>query len=455
MGEGLEALAAVVAAHAGGAHAAEAHMTRGQVHDAVVHAAAAEGDLGRHAALRRAVLAKEIAGQRRWARAHEVDRVVELAVGDHGKHGAENLLAHDGVVGGHAAHDGRRDLERALVDLPALHDLGRVDEAADAVKVLAVDDLSVLGVGEGVVSQLTPNRALDLGDQAVRHALVYEQVVGGHAGLAAVEPLAEGDALGGDAQIRGGVDDAGALSAELERDGGEVLGGAAHDELAHGHAAGKEDVVPGLVQKRVVLGAAALDDGDELGAEGLLADARELGGGGGRVGRGLDDHGVARGDGAGERLQGKQERVVPRGHDERDAVGHALDVGGGDGVGEVDAARVAPGPAAHVGDLVADLGERKADLAHVRLVVAFAEVGGERIGDGVLVRGDDVVETAQGRLARGDGQRGVRAEISALALDDRVDVGCVHDGLSFGSTCCAPMRSGRFAQRVRSFLAAV
>ena len=428
--EGLEALAPVVAAHAGGAHAAEAHVTRGEVHDAVVDAAAAEGDLGGHAALGRAVLAKEVAGQRRRARADEVDDLVERAVADHGQHGPEDLLAHDGVACGHAAHDGGRDFERGLVRLAAEDDLGRVDEAADAVEVLAVDHLAVFGVGKRGIPELALDGAGELGEERLLHALVHEQVVGRHAGLPDVQPLAEGDALGRHAQVGRGVDDARALSAELERDGGQALGRAAHDELAHRDAASEEDVVPGLVQKRGVLRAAALDDCHELGAEGLLANAPQFSGGGGRVGGGLDDDGVARREGAGEGLQGQEEGVVPRCHDERDAIGHALDVRRGDGVGEVDGAQVAAGPAAHVRDLVADLGERKAGLAHVALVRGLAEVGCERVGDGALVRGDDVVEAAQRRLARGDRQRGVRAEVRALALDDGVDLAGFHGLLS-------------------------
>lgn len=43
-----------------------------------------------------------------------------------------------------------------------------------------------------------------------------------------------------------------------------------------------------------------------------------------RIGARFQNNGIACGDGVGERVDGQQERVVPRTHDERVAVGHRL-----------------------------------------------------------------------------------------------------------------------------------
>ena len=65
MAKRIEALAAMVLPHAARAHAAKAHMARSQMHDRVVDAAAAKGHVAHKALLNRAILTKDIQGQRR------------------------------------------------------------------------------------------------------------------------------------------------------------------------------------------------------------------------------------------------------------------------------------------------------------------------------------------------------------------------------------------------------
>ena len=214
------------------------------------------------------------------------------------------------------------------------------------------------------VLALLANKANEL----VFYLAVHKHVVWCHARLAHVEPLAKGDASRRHAQVGASLHDAGALATQLERHGREVLGRPCHDELAHGNATGEEDVVPALVEKRLVLRAPALDDAHEFGLKRLLAYLAQHRGGCRRVGTRLHDHGVARRQGARERLEREQKRVVPRRHDERDAVGHALHAARGHGVGEVCRARAGPCPARDVPQLVANLGEGQARLAHVALV---------------------------------------------------------------------------------------
>ena len=55
----------MVLPHTARTHAAKAHMARSQMHDGVVNTAAAKGHVTHKALLNRAILAKDIQGQRR------------------------------------------------------------------------------------------------------------------------------------------------------------------------------------------------------------------------------------------------------------------------------------------------------------------------------------------------------------------------------------------------------
>ena len=91
--------------------------------------------------------------------------------------------------------------------------------------------------------------------------------------------------------------DDGAFAAQLQGDGGQVAAGLFHDQLAHVHAAGEEDVVKALLQQGGVLLPAALDDRHPLRGE---DGGQQLGhgpAGVGGVGTGLEHDAVARGHG--------------------------------------------------------------------------------------------------------------------------------------------------------------
>ena len=78
--------------------------------------------------------------------------------------------------------------------------------------------------------------------------------------LSGVHDLAPEDALGGDAEVGVGGDVDGALPAELEGDGGEVLGGSRVDDPAHRRAPRVQDVVEPLLQQLSRLRNASVDN---------------------------------------------------------------------------------------------------------------------------------------------------------------------------------------------------
>ena len=163
--------------------------------------------------------------------------------------------------------------------------------------------MPVILVVKRMLAKHTMDFLLDEAQQLVVHARIDQQIVGRHAGLPHVEPFAKGDAPCRDLQVCRRVHDAGALSAQLKRHGRKVFTCALHDELADRNAAGKEDLVPALIEQRFVLGAPALDNRHQARIKCLFADLLEHRARCRSIGARFDDHGIARGKGASERLE--------------------------------------------------------------------------------------------------------------------------------------------------------
>ena len=251
--------------------------------------------------------------------------------------------------------------------------------------MLSIDDMPVVLVVERVLAKHTADLLLDEAQQLVVHARIDQQVVGRHAGLPHVEPLTKGDTACCHLQVCGGIHDTGALATQFKRHRREVFTRALHDELADRNATGKEDLVPALIEQRLVLGTSALDNRHQTGVKRLFADLLEHRARCRSIGTRLDDHGIARGKGAGERLERQQKRVVPRCHDERDAIGHGLRLAHTHGVSEVARTQARTTPSSHMSDLMSNLGKRRTNLAHIGLVMRPPQIGLERMGDIGLV----------------------------------------------------------------------
>ena len=169
--------------------------------------------------------------------------------------------------------------------------------------MLGVDNMTVVLVVERVLAKHATDLLLDEAQQLIVHARIDQQVVGRHAGLPHVEPFTKSDTSCRDLQVCRRIHDAGTLSAQLKRHGCEVFTCTLHDELADRNATGKEDLVPALIEQRFVLGAPALDNRHQAQIKCLFTDLLEHRARCRSIGTRLDDHGIARGKGAGERLE--------------------------------------------------------------------------------------------------------------------------------------------------------
>ena len=251
--------------------------------------------------------------------------------------------------------------------------------------MFGVDDMPVILVIEWMVAKHTADLILNEAQQLVMHARIDQQVVGRHAGLPHVEPFTKGNTPCRNLQVCRRIHDTGALSAQLKRHGRKVFTRALHDELANRNTTGKEDLVPALIEQRFVFGAPALDNRHQARIKCLFTDLLEHRARCRSIGTRLDDHGIARGKSPGEWLERQQKRIVPGRHDKRDAIGHGLRFAHAHGVSEVTRTQARTTPSSHMSDVMTNLGKRRADLAHIGLVMRLSQIGLERMSDIGLV----------------------------------------------------------------------
>ena len=247
----------------------------------------------------------------------------------------ERFLLHDVIALLGAADDGGLEEEPLVPGLvaagldPAVVREG-LHQGLDRVEVV-----DVVQRAEVVVFVVLRAGAEGLG---VLHQGRHEIVVGGvldqHPGdrgavLAGVEEGELGDGCGALGDVGVGEHHGGGLAAKLEVGALEALRGAGGDGDAGPDGAGDGDQAGDLVLHHQGAGlAGAQDDVEHAGRENPAGEpGQDEGGFRGGV-RGLEDHGVARGQGGADLPDGHQERVVPGRDLGDDADRFAPDVGG-------------------------------------------------------------------------------------------------------------------------------
>ena len=158
-----EVVVAVRAPQPRGAHAAKREVRVPDVDDDVVDKNGAARHRVEHRALVRGVAGKDVERERVGHPFGDRDGVVGRFDGEHGEHGAEDLLLHQRRVEARVEDDRRRDVPCRGVDAAAEDDGAAValEKAADALDRRRVDYPAVVGVRLRVVAVLKPRLALE------------------------------------------------------------------------------------------------------------------------------------------------------------------------------------------------------------------------------------------------------------------------------------------------------
>ena len=424
-----EAPFAMVGAHAGVAHTVEWHALHHHVDADLVDTSAAKL-LRLHGTIRPShVLREQIHGQWMLAVSDGLHQRIHFGIleGHHRQQRTEKLVPHDMLVLIDGEDEGGGVATRFAVALAAEDDAVAVfiRQRRAFVVCRRCDEFRVFRIGDRMLADLRRKCLLEFLQERLRDLLGHGYLVDVDADLSGVAELEEGDLAGcvfevgilaHHAPIAG-------LAAQLQRHGGEVLGGFGHHVLAHGGRAGVEDLVEALREAHVRHVVAAVDEGDVLGRENFREEALEHFGAGRRLAAGFDHHSVAAAHRRRHHADGQQYREVERADHQRHAVGHLIDFG--DGAGEAhQSAEMAfrPCPAAQPAQHLVDFHDDGTHVAEVSLHAAASEVGDQRVLELGGVLDDRRFQFLKLLLPPFDRQRRARAEELALRLNDSLDL---------------------------------
>ena len=192
------------------------------MHDGVVDAATAELKSLHETALHGDGVAEEIEGQRMGTLGNETEGFLHVAHFEDGQDGTENLLLHDCIVCRDTIQEGGRETQGGCFIFTAHYHLAFVNETQQAVEMLVIDNLAIVLVLERTLPVHLPDFFLQQRHELCMHVTVTEDVVGSDARLTHIEPLAEGEAAGGQAQVTVTVDDDGRLATQFQGDRREM-----------------------------------------------------------------------------------------------------------------------------------------------------------------------------------------------------------------------------------------
>ena len=189
----IKAGLAMVGTHAAFSHTAEAHVGSGQMNDTIIDTAAAKAAPGGNFPDHLLVLRIDIQSQRLVMVVYGFNHIFDLIESQDGHQRAENFLTHHLVIPSDVIHDGRLDLQGIRIEVSTADCLIGIDQSGHTVKMLSTDDFSVMSIVQGIIAVLPLDLCLETFDQLVFDRAVAENIVGSHAGLAAVEEFTEHD----------------------------------------------------------------------------------------------------------------------------------------------------------------------------------------------------------------------------------------------------------------------
>ena len=117
---------------------------------------------------------------------HIADHLIQPVKYKNRQDGAENLFLHDRIGKAHLIQNHWLYAQGLPVRLPAAHDLALIQQAQEPVKMLFIDNLSVIRVVQGLFPVLPADLFFNLLNQPVLHGAVAVNIVRRHTGLPTV-----------------------------------------------------------------------------------------------------------------------------------------------------------------------------------------------------------------------------------------------------------------------------
>lgn len=186
MGKRVKSRLSVVGAHSAFSESAESHFCSSQMNDCIINASAAEAAAGEYLCRRFFIGGEDVEGQGMGHGIDFMDHLIQMVKYQDRHNGAENFFLHNRIGEGDIVQDGRLNTEAFPVCLSAVHKLILIHQSQKPVKMLFVDDLSIIWIVKGLSAVLLLDLFLDLFYQPVLYRTMAVHVIRRYAGLPAV-----------------------------------------------------------------------------------------------------------------------------------------------------------------------------------------------------------------------------------------------------------------------------
>ena len=177
MGKCIKTGFSVVASHTAFSHTAEAHFGSGKVNNGIIDAAASIGNFSQHSSDMGLIMTEQIQGKRLCLGLQGKYHVVKIFICQHRQDGTEDFFLHDGIFESHVIQNGRSNALRSRIRITAAHYFGGVYQSAKSLKMLFVDDFSVVWIGKRIFSILFFNLFYEFAKKFVLDFFVTENVI--------------------------------------------------------------------------------------------------------------------------------------------------------------------------------------------------------------------------------------------------------------------------------------
>ena len=169
-------------------------------------------------------------------------------ISHHRQDRSEDFFSHHGIRPVHIRHHRRRNAQRLLVILSAADGLFCIHQPQQSVKMLFVDDFSIIRILQGIRTKLSDDFSLNGFHQLIPDLAIAQNIIRCHAGLPAIQIFSEHDPPGRQRDLCRSIHDAGAFPTQLQRHRGQIFRSASKHLPSHGLASSEKYHIKPLLQ---------------------------------------------------------------------------------------------------------------------------------------------------------------------------------------------------------------
>ena len=262
------------------------------------------------------------------------DGLIQGIIGQHRKHRTEDFLLHYCIPEGYIIHNSRSDLKSSRIVVTAADYLAGINQIADTSKVLFINNFPIILIIQRCGTKLFPDLFLDLSDQFILDFSVAVNIIRCYTGLTTVEIFSKYNSSGCKFQVGTFLYNAGAFTAQLQGNRGQMYRCFCHYFPANMLASCKENIVKMFIEKSVIFRTSAVYHSHILGIKTFGDNGFNHPAGVRRVGTWFQYNCISGCNRIDQRINGEQERIIPWTHNQDHTIRRWLLIASGSELGK-------------------------------------------------------------------------------------------------------------------------